>query len=71
IRHVDEVLEWHLISGGYDYLVRFMPRSIQHNQEVIEELLDKNIGISNYFSYIVIKSPVIKDCEPLRKMFRN
>ena len=45
-----------LISGGYDYLVRFMTRSIQHYQEVVESLLDKNIGISKYFSYIVIKT---------------
>ena len=71
IRLVDEVLECHLISGGYDYLVRFMTRSIQHYQEVIESLLDKNIGISKYFSYIVIKSPVLKDGVPLRKLLRH
>ncbi|HXR00174.1 MAG TPA: Lrp/AsnC ligand binding domain-containing protein [Pseudomonas sp.] len=71
IRLVDEVLECHLISGGYDYLVRFMTRSIQHYQEVVEELLDKNIGISKYFSYIVIKSPVMKDGVPLRKLLRQ
>jgi DNA-binding Lrp family transcriptional regulator len=68
---VDEVLECHLISGGYDYLVRFMTRSIQHYQEVVESLLDKNIGISKYFSYIVIKSPVLKDGVPLRKLLRH
>ncbi|MDH4558182.1 winged helix-turn-helix transcriptional regulator [Pseudomonas sp. BN417] len=68
IRLVDEVLECHLISGGYDYLARFMTRSIQHYQEVMEGLLDKNIGISKYFSYIVIKSPVLKDGVPLRKL---
>lgn len=64
IRQVDEVLECHLISGGYDYLVRFMTRSIQHYQEVIESIIDKNIGIAKYFSYIVIKSPVMKRWSP-------
>ena len=68
IHLVDEVLECHLISGGYDYLVRFMTRSIQHYQDMMEVLLDKNIGISKYFSYIVIKSPVHKDGVPLRKL---
>lgn len=68
IRLIDEVLECHLISGGYDYLARFMTRSIQHYQEVMEGLQDKNIGISQYFSYIVIKSPVIKGSLPLRKL---
>lgn len=58
----------YLISGGNDYLVRFMTRSIQHYQGMMEVLLDKNIGISKYFSYIVIKSPVHKDGVPLRKL---
>ena len=67
----EEIIDCYNVSGGYDYLVRFMTRSIQHYQEVIEELLDKNIGISKYFSYIVIKSPVMKDGVPLRKLLRH
>ena len=37
----------------------------------MEGLLDKNIGISKYFSYIVIKSPVLKDGVPLRKLLSH
>jgi len=70
IRNIDEVLECHLISGGYDYLVRFLCSSIQHYQELMESILDKNIGIEKYFSYIVIKSPVIKSTVPLRSLVR-
>lgn len=66
MKKVDEVMECHLISGGYDYLVRFVTRNIGHYQEVIEGLVDSNIGISKYFSYIVIKSPVVKDDMPLQ-----
>ena len=68
IRNIDEVLECHLISGGYDYLVRFLCSSIQHYQELMESILDKNIGIEKYFSYIVIKSPVVKSAVPLRSL---
>jgi|GEM_PF-46793 len=70
IRNIDEVLECHLISGGYDYLVRFLCSSIQHYQELMESILDKNIGIDKYFSYIVIKSPVLKSAVPLRSLVR-
>jgi DNA-binding Lrp family transcriptional regulator len=70
IRNIDEVLECHLISGGYDYLVRFLS-SIQHYQELMESILDKNIGIEKYFSYIVIKSPVVKSTVPLRSLLRS
>ncbi|ACI51363.1 transcriptional regulator, AsnC family [Gluconacetobacter diazotrophicus PA1 5] len=60
IQKIPSVVECHLVSGGYDYLLKFMTRSVEHYQGVIEALLDSNIGIEKYFSYIVIKSPIIK-----------
>ena len=60
IREVDEIMECHLVSGGYDYLLRFLTRGVNHYQEIIEGLLDRNIGIEKYFSYIVIKTVFIK-----------
>ncbi|WP_234976354.1 Lrp/AsnC family transcriptional regulator [Vibrio quintilis] len=71
MKKVDEVMECHLISGGYDYLVRFVTRNIAHYQEVIENLVDSNIGISKYFSYIVIKSPVMKEDMPLQSLLEH
>ena len=52
------VVECHLISGGYDYLAKFLTRGIAHYQAVIEALLAAEIGIAKYFSYVVIKSPI-------------
>ena len=63
------MLECHLVSGGYDYLLRFLTRGVNHYQEVVEELLERNIGIAKYFSYIVIKSPFIKAHCPVEKLF--
>ena len=71
IRSVDEVLECHLVSGGYDYLLRFLCRSISHYQELIENLLERNIGIEKYFSYIVIKSPILKHALPIKKLIEH
>ncbi len=68
LRGVDEVLECHLVSGGYDYLLRFLCRSITHYQESMESLLERNIGIEKYFSYIVIKSPIMKQALPIKKL---
>ncbi len=69
IRNVDEIVECHLVSGGYDYLLRFLTRGVNHYQEVIEDLLERNIGIAKYFSYIVIKSPFIKTHCPIERLF--
>jgi DNA-binding Lrp family transcriptional regulator len=69
IRDVDEIIECHLVSGGYDYLLRFLTRGVNHYQQVIEGLLERNIGIEKYFSYIVIKSPFVKTHCAIEKLF--
>ncbi len=66
---IDEIVECHLVSGGYDYLLKFVTRGIPHYQAVIEAMLDRNLGIEKYFSYIVIKSPIIKQGHPLKLLF--
>jgi DNA-binding Lrp family transcriptional regulator len=68
IRTVDEVIECHLISGGYDYLLKFLARGVAHYQSVIEDILERDIGVAKYFSYIVIKSPIEKLHYPLAKL---
>lgn len=70
-RNVPEIVECHLVSGGYDYLLKFMTRSVNHYQEVIETLLERKIGIEKYFSYIVIKSPFVKHQYPIERLFEH
>ena len=69
IRTIDEVIECHLVSGGYDYLVRFIARGVAHYQQIIESILERDIGVAKYFSYIVIKSPIEKLHYPLARLF--
>lgn len=69
IRGIDEIIECHLVSGGYDYLLKFITHGVSHYQEIIEGMLERNIGIEKYFSYIVIKSPFIKNHYPIESLF--
>ena len=69
IRAIDEIMECHLVSGGYDYLLKFVTPGLTHYQELIESLLEGNLGIEKYFSYIVIKSPFVKTYYPMQKLF--
>ncbi len=71
IRSVDEIVECHLVSGGYDYLLKFVTRNVVHYQTVVEALLDQNIGIEKYFSYVVIKSPFEKKTYPINELFQS
>ncbi|MEP1442152.1 MAG: winged helix-turn-helix transcriptional regulator, partial [Hyphomicrobiales bacterium] len=38
IRKVPNLQECHLVSGGYDYLLKFVVRSVVHYQEIIEAI---------------------------------
>lgn len=58
ISRCPECVECHLVSGGYDYLLKFLARSVADYQATIERVLEARIGIEKYFSYIVIKSPI-------------
>ena len=69
IEKVDSVIECHLISGGYDYLIKFVTGSIVEYQTIMERLIDIDIGIDKYFSFVVLKSPIVKPHMPLTSLF--
>jgi DNA-binding Lrp family transcriptional regulator len=69
IRHIDEIVECHLVSGGDDYLLKFVTTGVAHYQTIIEGLLESHVGIEKYFSYLVIKSPFSKGHYPVENMF--
>jgi len=71
IAKVDEILECHMVSGGYDYLLKFVARGGSHYQELIEGMLEGDYGIEKYFSYVVIKTPFVKHHYPIQNLFEN
>ena len=62
---IPEVMECYLASGGYDYLVKFVCRSIIHYQSTIQSLLDSDLGISKYHSYVIMKEIISKKAYPI------
>jgi DNA-binding Lrp family transcriptional regulator len=69
IEKVDSVIECHLVSGGYDYMIKFVTGSIVEYQTTMERLIDIDIGIDKYFSFVVLKSPIVKPHMPLTSLF--
>ena len=70
VQTVPEVIECHLVSGGYDYLLKFQTKSVAHYQSIMETILEheSKFGVAKYFSYIVIKSPVQQKAVPLSRL---
>lgn len=68
IRRFESVQECHLVSGGYDYLLKFVCPSIADYQETMESILEQNIGVEKYFSYVVLKSIFSFESVPLKSL---
>lgn len=69
LEKVEEAIECHLVSGGYDYLIKFVTGGISDYQTIMERLVDAEVGIDKYFSFVVIKTPFAKSHLPLRTLF--
>ena len=68
---IDNVVECHLVSSGYDYLVKFNTCGIGEYQEIVEALLDADLGIRKYFSYVVFKTPINSRQLPVLSVMRR
>lgn len=55
VKTVPEIISCHAIAGGLDYMVQFLVKDIMHYQRVIDSLLDAQIGIKEYYTYVVTK----------------
>lgn len=68
---IDNVVECHFVSSGYDYLVKFMTCGIAEYQEIMEKLLDMELGLKTYFSYVVFKTPIMTRQVPVKTVCRT
>lgn len=59
IRDIPEIVACWSVGGGVDYLLKVVARDIDAYQRLIDALLDRDIGIDRYFTYIVTK--MVKD----------
>jgi len=59
IDRLEVAIECHLVSGGYDFLVKFVTSGLVEYQTIMELLIERDIGIDKYLSFVVLKSPTI------------
>jgi DNA-binding Lrp family transcriptional regulator len=64
-----EIMECYNVSGGYDFLLKIVSRSVAHFQGVMDSLLEADLGIQKFSSYIVLRVPFVKHEIPLDKLF--
>jgi Lrp/AsnC family transcriptional regulator of ectoine degradation len=55
VKNIPEVVVCHAVGGGIDYILQIVARNISHYQDIMDDLLSREIGISVYFTYVVTK----------------
>ena len=56
IRDIPEIVACWSVGGGVDYMLKVMARDIDAYQRLVDGLLEREIGIDRYFTYIVTKT---------------
>jgi Lrp/AsnC family transcriptional regulator of ectoine degradation len=68
IRDLPEIVACWSVGGGVDYLLKVMTRDIDAYQRLVDGLLEREIGIDRYFTYIVTKTVKEETVLPLAKL---
>jgi Lrp/AsnC family transcriptional regulator, regulator of ectoine-degradation genes len=59
VRDVPEIVACWSVGGGVDYLLKVVARDVDAYQRLVDALLEREIGIDRYFTYIVTRT--VKD----------
>ena len=65
IEAVPEVVECWAVGGGVDYFLKFVCKDIDSYQRLVDRLLDAEIGLKRYYTYVVTKAVKSKPMTPL------
>ncbi len=65
IQSYDEVMACWSLGGGLDYFLQVVTKDIDAYQRLIDTLLDANIGLARYFTYVVTKPVKYSTVPPL------
>ncbi|MCR9137941.1 MAG: Lrp/AsnC family transcriptional regulator [Alphaproteobacteria bacterium] len=56
IEQISEIVECWAVGGGVDYFLKFVCRDIDSYQRLVDRMLDRNIGLKRYYTFIVTKT---------------
>ncbi|MDB5552979.1 MAG: transcriptional regulator [Rhizobium sp.] len=68
ISAIPEIVACWSVGGGVDYVLKIMAADIDAYQRLVDGLLDREIGIERYFTYIVTKTVKEETAQPLSEL---
>ncbi|WP_269808468.1 Lrp/AsnC family transcriptional regulator [Sinorhizobium mexicanum] len=71
LRITPEIVECYAVGGGFDYILKVVTKDVGSFQNLMDNLLENEVGIARYYSYIVTK-PIKKFTGfPLEELFSS
>lgn len=55
VQHHAEIVACWSLGGGWDYLLQVVTRDVDSYQRLMDDLLDRKLGLARYVTYIVTK----------------
>lgn len=55
VQEMPEVTACWALGGGFDYLMQVVVRDIELYQSLMDDLLEADVGLARYFTYVVTK----------------
>jgi Lrp/AsnC family transcriptional regulator of ectoine degradation len=68
VRDIPEIVECQAIGGGIDYLMKVVTPDVDAYQRLIDRLLEADLGIERYYSYVVTKTVKAGEELPLKRL---
>ena len=68
VKDVAEIIACWSVGGGVDYLLKVVARDVDAYQRLVDDLLEREIGIARYFTYIVTKTVKDEPALPLEAL---
>lgn len=68
IERLDEIVGCWAIGGGFDYILQIITRDIDAYQRLVDHLLESQVGLVRYFTYVVTKPVKRSKTLPLDKL---
>ncbi|WP_274630097.1 Lrp/AsnC family transcriptional regulator [Arvimicrobium flavum] len=56
VRQMPEIVACWSVGGGVDYILKVMTRDVDAYQRLVDGMLEREIGIERYFTYIVTRT---------------
>lgn len=55
VGNVPEIIECWAVGGGIDYILKFFCKDVDSYQRLVDDMLQADIGLRRYYTYVVTK----------------